>query len=546
MEVFPAKGGPEITTESRVCATAQRNPAAGTVSDPRLTIVDSVSLRSWWKRIVADSLSDTGGIAPESRARPSSTRACTSGLRVSRWRCVAASSRSTAWRFSSSVVGASSVLRRPLESTYMTRSPSISISSMPLASNSSCRAPHGHLRQLVGELGDRPGERPFTDEPPVPGRLLHAPVGREDVQGRRHERPEHLAHELAPPVAAPGGAIQHHVDGPVLVHRPVPHDPVEQPGHTDRGRRADQHDLVGDREQQAGDAVAGQAVHRGHVLGPGPGVDDHLAADAGELRDHVGDLAGPDVRPVPRAGQAAEHLGPVAGQRGERLLEAAHPPLDGVDGVADVRDERQPHPLGQAGRHLVGVDQHGPLAAALAGHGQGERDLGGAAAAGHRQHDRDPAAARVPPLRRLAAWRQVVTELAGDPREGVVDDGRVGRAAGRRQVREEVHDPLGRGVVLDGGVDAGPPERLGRAVVAGRVHREHPATPPVQLADDARGEEARGVVDDQHRVVLLQRVLLGEDPPADDRAAVVGHVAEQVLGPPPAGDPDGDLDHGHP
>src|SRR6266508_5614177 len=70
IEVLPANGGPEITTESRVWAVAHRNPAAGTVSDPRLTMVDSDALLSWWKRTVADSLSDTGGIAPDRRARP--------------------------------------------------------------------------------------------------------------------------------------------------------------------------------------------------------------------------------------------------------------------------------------------------------------------------------------------------------------------------------------------------------------------------------------------------------------------------------------------
>jgi hypothetical protein len=135
IEVLPANGGPEITSDRRVCAIAQRKPAAGQVSEPRRTMLASDSLRSWWKRTVQESLSAIGGMAAESRARPPSTRAWTSGFWVSRWRWVAASSRSIAWWFSSSVVGATSVWRRPPESTYITRSPSISISSIPGASN---------------------------------------------------------------------------------------------------------------------------------------------------------------------------------------------------------------------------------------------------------------------------------------------------------------------------------------------------------------------------------------------------------------------------
>src|SRR4029450_10449053 len=85
-----------------------------------------------------------------------STRACTSGFWVSRWRWVAASRRSIAWRFSSSVVGATRVRRRPDASTYMTRSPSTSISSMPGAPNSSWGSP----RAEPGDRADHPaGER---------------------------------------------------------------------------------------------------------------------------------------------------------------------------------------------------------------------------------------------------------------------------------------------------------------------------------------------------------------------------------------------------
>jgi hypothetical protein len=65
-----------------------------------------------------------------------------------------------AGRFSSSVVGATRVWRLPLASTYMTRSPSISISSTPAASKSPDSGPKPVMerttRSLIASTSPRP------------------------------------------------------------------------------------------------------------------------------------------------------------------------------------------------------------------------------------------------------------------------------------------------------------------------------------------------------------------------------------------------------
>ena len=76
-----------------------------------------------------------------SRALPSSTRACTSGCFVFSWRSVVARSRSTIWRFSSSLVGSASPRRRPLASRYVTRGPSTKISSTSRRARRSVNGP---------------------------------------------------------------------------------------------------------------------------------------------------------------------------------------------------------------------------------------------------------------------------------------------------------------------------------------------------------------------------------------------------------------------
>src|SRR6266567_3149281 len=479
IEVLPANGGPETTSDSRVCAIAHRKPAAGQVSEPRRTMLASDSLRSWWKRIVQESLSATGGMAADKRARPPRTRAWTMGFWVSRWRWVAASNRSMAWRFSSCVVGATSVWRRPLESTYITRSPSISISSIPGASNRPlsgpklvierttrsatastsprprrCAATGGSPPRCGGgwrprwrgrpagprssaarwrgsgrrRWGGSPGSpppsgpargAPAADPPapaaarpgdrrdrqlrakclhglleraarhrvPVPDRLLDPLVGRYQVQRGRQEAAQHLALQLAALEDARGRLVEHHVQwlGPGEVA--VVTEPHQQPREADRGGAGDHHELVGATQHGARDAVAGEPAGGGHLLDAGAGVDQHLGVGPGQLADHLGNRVGAQVRPVPRVGEPAQQLEAAValGQRHQRLL--------------------------------VGVHQHGALAAAAEHPSQCQGDLGGAGAAGDGQRHRDQSARRLPcrpfARRRLGVAGQLVAELAG-------------------------------------------------------------------------------------------------------------------------------------
>ena len=113
---------------------APRNDAASWESESRATRSASVTLRTTYRRSVAERRSPTGGIAAVKRAVPASTRACTIGCLVLSCRSVGASNRSMICRFSSSLVGRARPRSRPDPSRKETRAPSMKISS------TSCRA----------------------------------------------------------------------------------------------------------------------------------------------------------------------------------------------------------------------------------------------------------------------------------------------------------------------------------------------------------------------------------------------------------------------
>ena len=126
---MPAPGCPLTTTEDHPAITSRSSDAAPVDSEPLATSPSRSCRRVACRRIVADSASATGGMAADSRARPSSTRAWTIGLRVSSERVVGASSRSTTARFSSSLVGSARPCSRPVRSIHVTRAPSMNTSS---------------------------------------------------------------------------------------------------------------------------------------------------------------------------------------------------------------------------------------------------------------------------------------------------------------------------------------------------------------------------------------------------------------------------------
>ena len=78
---------------------------------------------------------------------PPSTRACTIGCLVLSCRSVAASMRSTTWRFSSSLVGTASPRKRPEPSRYETRGPSMKISSTSRRASRSVRGPRSVIER---------------------------------------------------------------------------------------------------------------------------------------------------------------------------------------------------------------------------------------------------------------------------------------------------------------------------------------------------------------------------------------------------------------
>ena len=139
--VLPAPGSPEIAIRLRSCISTRRNAAPSRDNESRSTRSSSVTLRTTYRRRVADSWSPTGGMAAVRRAVPPSTRACTIGCLVLSCRSVTASMRSTTCRFSSSLVGTVSPRRRPDPSRYDTRAPSMKISSTSRRAISSVRAP---------------------------------------------------------------------------------------------------------------------------------------------------------------------------------------------------------------------------------------------------------------------------------------------------------------------------------------------------------------------------------------------------------------------
>lgn len=139
--VLPAPGSPEITILLRCWTRAHKNAAAGGVMASRATSSSSVTSRTVYRRTVADKQSATGGIAAVSRAVPSRTRACTIGCFAFSWRSVTASNRSRICRFSSSAVGSARPRSRPLLSRYVTRAPSMKISSTSVRASRSVSGP---------------------------------------------------------------------------------------------------------------------------------------------------------------------------------------------------------------------------------------------------------------------------------------------------------------------------------------------------------------------------------------------------------------------
>ena len=124
-----------------------------------------MTLRTTYRRSVAESRSPTGGIAAVSRAVPSSTRACTIGCFVLSCRSVGASRRSTICRFSSSLVGTVRPRSRPEPSRYETRAPSMKISSTSRRARRSVSGPRSVIeRSTRSTITDGDDERELLTE----------------------------------------------------------------------------------------------------------------------------------------------------------------------------------------------------------------------------------------------------------------------------------------------------------------------------------------------------------------------------------------------